>query len=257
MPRGMPGGMPGMPGGMPGMPDIQAMADQLGAALKQRLAAMGITPPAGVSLTQFAGGAALILVGGVYMASRFLSMYVLALVGLVAYWGTMIPSGRNILAKVSSKLSSILRRPLPPYVVLCALCLAVAIIGHTVLPGKSVATSSMGGSRGSATAGQDYEISQAIREAYEQGYEDGVAGEKKRPPKHIPSSRTFDTSQGHRGSSSGFGTGSIMKYGMVGYYAYNLGKTPGGWNPQVAMVNAKANPTQLIMMAVMLSGILF
>jgi len=263
---GMPGaggGMPGFGGGMPGfggggMPSMPpggfpAMAAQAAAAFQQQLAAAGIHLPPGVSVGQAAIGA----IVAVFILSRFLSPIVLVLVGLAAYWGTQVDSGRAMLARGSAKASAVLGRPLPPWTGLCALCLVIALLGHTFLSSKSV-TSSMGSQGASAAAGQDASFAHEIREAYNQGYEDGAAGVDRRPPKHIPTpSLGNDNRRSNHGSSSGFSYGSLMKYGMVGYTVYNLGKTPGGWNPQVAMVNAKANPLQVVMMLVLVSGFLF
>merc|ERR1711865_175777 len=97
------------------------------------------------------------------------------------------------------------------------------------------------------------------RDAYEDGYKDGETGVERRPPKSIPSANfgggADSGASQPASSSSGFGgVGSIVKYGGVAYTVYNLGKTPGapgGWTPQAAMVNAKANPLQVVMIAVM------
>mmetsp|Transcript_85004 Transcript_85004/g.140752 ORF Transcript_85004/g.140752 Transcript_85004/m.140752 type:complete len:347 (+) Transcript_85004:62-1102(+) len=265
---GMPGfggGMPGMgAGGMPGMPDLdraKAMAAQAAAALQKFLDDAGIRLPPGVSIMQAAGFAGFAALGGLYILSRFTSMYVFMLVGAAAYWGTVTEGGKRMLKTGSAKASSVLRRPVPKWAPLCVLCLAVGILGHMLLARGL----GLGGARSSGTSGgsaggsaQDAAFAQAIREAYDQGYDDGVAGDKRRPPKHIPFPVDPDKEDAKpaRGKSSGFGLSSLMKYGMVGYSLFKLGNTPTGWNLQVAITNAKTNPLQVVMMLVLLSGML-
>lgn len=258
---GMPGFGGGMPGGMPGMPPggLPAMAEQFAAALQQRLAAAGIRLPPGISPAQAAVGVAIIGAMSLYMLSRFISLTVVGLVGLAAYWGTQTDSGRAMLARGSARVSAALGRPLPPNAALVVLCLAVAMMGHMLLSGRA-ATGSMGSAGTASASARDTAVASAIREAYEQGYDDGVAGAQKRPPKHIPSPDYFQDSSGGsqvQGSTSRFGFGSVMKYGMAAYFIYNCGKTPGGWDPRLAMANLRANPMQAVMMLVMFSGVLF
>eukprot|EP00928_Gymnodinium_smaydae_P037831 TRINITY_DN26216_c0_g1_i1.p1 TRINITY_DN26216_c0_g1~~TRINITY_DN26216_c0_g1_i1.p1 ORF type:complete len:330 (+),score=55.77 TRINITY_DN26216_c0_g1_i1:44-1033(+) len=249
---GMPGGMPGMP---QGMPDVEAMMRQATAAINQALAAAGISLPPNVSIAQLGMG---VLVG-LFILSRFVSMMVMAMVAFAAYWGTMTDGGRSMLARGSAKASSLLRRPVPKWLPLCVLCLSVALMGHMTMSAFSGVGGARAGSAGAAVSDQDSAIARAIREAYEEGYVDGAAGSEKRPPKYIPS-QEFDvgaSSGSSAKSSSSGGMGSLMKYGMAGYYLYKLGKTPSGWDPQFAMANAKANPMQSGMLLMMLSGIFF
>merc|ERR1711924_317146 len=98
----------------------------------------------------------------------------------------------------------------------------------------------------------------AIHKAYQQGYDDGAAGLDPRPPAHISvQDGSYDAGKSRQDTSSGFGLGSIMRYGPAAYFVYNLGKTSTGWDPQFAMMNAKANPLQALMVLAMMSGMLF
>jgi len=254
---GMPGGMPGM-GGMPaGMPDpaqIQAMITQAVDTVVKTLKSMGVPVPANVSPQQLAGGLALGIAVALYLLTRIFSMTVLMAVGMVAGWGSQTDGGRTMLAGVSSKISAVVRRPLPRHAVLVVLCITVAVGGNMLLNGRGSAASTAGSSGASGGSAHDAAITQAIREAYDQGYDDGAAGSDRRPPKHIPLP-SFDDPAPDGGSqkSSGFGFSQILKYGMLAYFVYNLGKSPDGrgWDPQVAVANAKANPIQAVMMLVM------
>jgi len=225
------------------------MAEQALTALKQRLAAAGVQLPAGVS----AGNLVIGLLVAAFVASRFLSIMVLFLVGLAAYWGIATDGGRRTLKSANAKLSATLRRPVPSYTALCALCLVVAVLGYVILPGKSAVHST------TKTEGRsNAELLLALRDAYDQGYNDGVAGEKRQPPKQAPElSDSVGASTTAGSSSSSMGFSQLMKYGAAGYFIYNLGKTPAGWNPQQAVHNAKANPLPLIFILVMLSGVFF
>ena len=98
----------------------------------------------------------------------------------------------------------------------------------------------------------------ALRDAYQQGFDDALAGLDPRPPRHIPMPQQFDgAASGGNGKSSGFGIGSLFKYGMAAQYAYKLGCGPAGWSLQTALINAKTNPLQCVMLLTMFSGILF
>jgi len=179
-------------------------------------------------------------------------MTVLAIVAVTAYWAMATDSGSMAMNQCCAKISGVVRRPVRKHTLVFIICVGVAALGHTILGGSTRAVSTPSG--GGAVR-QDAALADAIRDAYEQGYEDGRDGLEKRPPRHIPSQNY--TAPPPRSSSGGFGMGSIFKYGMAGYLVYKLGKTPSGWNPQAAMMNAKANPLQVIVMVVMLSGVLF
>jgi len=170
--------------------------------------------------------------------------------GMPGFGGGMPGGMPDINAMAAQCVAALKRCSLSPRVVLCVLCLAVALLGRTFL-------SSGSSSSASATPSHDVAMTRAIREAYDQGYDDGVAGLDRRPPKHIYSSESDGSAGSSRQGSTGFGVSSLLKYGMVGYTVYSFGKTPGGWNPQLAMANAKANPMQAMTMLMMCSGILF
>merc|ERR1712137_1325936 len=161
-------------------------------------------------------------------------------------------SGSMAMNQCCAKISGVLRMPMRKHTLVLLICLGVAALSHTIIGGSTRAASTHSGG---GTAHRDTGFADAIRDAYEQGYEDGRDGLEKRPPRHIPPQSY--AAPPPRSSSSGFGMGSIFKYGMAGYLVFKLGKTPSGWNPQVAMMNAKANPLQVILMVVMLSGVLF
>jgi len=155
-------------------------------------------------------------------------------------------------------VQTIAKRPVPQKYIVCALCVAIAVVGHMLTSGKSAAKG-MCTSSASGAASPDAAFASAVREAYQQGYDDGVAGVEPRPPKHIPTPNFgMASNSSPPRSSSGLGFSSLMKYGMAGYYVYNTGKTPvGGWDPNLAVANVKQNPLQAIMLLVMVSGILF
>lgn len=263
---GMGGGMPGMPAGMPDPAQIQAMVNQAVETVRMTLASVGIPLPASTTPGQLLGGIAVAVAVAMYITTRIFSLTVLMGVGGIAYWGALTDGGRAAIATASSKVSSVVRRPIPTHMMLLVLCMVAAVAGQKLLGGGVPASSGVASTNTAGHAsGRNPAIAQAIADAYEQGYEDGVAGADKRPPKHIDldagaanfdNGATDDASQ--QKSGSGFGLSSILKYGMMAYFVFNLGKTPaGGWDPQVAMANAKANPMQAGLMLVMASGIIF
>jgi len=250
---GMPGGMPGMPG-MPAMPDVSAMAEQLTAALQQRLAQAGISLPPSVSPQQALMGFGIAAIVVLYILSRFLTTTALLIVGVVAYWGLSSVNGRTTLSRGSAKASQVLRRPVHPNVLLILLCIAAAYAGHLFFSSRSGADQSAY----SSYADSSDPVREAIHKAYQQGHDDGAAGLEARPPAHIsvvhPSP---DSGKSAQDATSGFGLRTLLRYAPAAYFIYNLGKTPGGWDPQFAMMNAKANPVQAIMVLTMMSGMLF
>merc|ERR1711924_522019 len=94
----------------------------------------------------------------------------------------------------------------------------------------------------------------SIREAYNQGYQDGVAGLDPRPPSTFTAPEPRGSESTSSSSGSGFGLYSLMRYGMIANYIYRMGAGPGGWSVQSAIANAKANPMQAMIMLSMLSG---
>ncbi|CAE8587651.1 unnamed protein product [Polarella glacialis] len=246
---GMPGfggGMPGFAGGMPGMPggmpDVEGIAAAARAWLEQTLAASGIRLPPGISLGKLAVGLAVVAALFLYYIRQFVPVTALLAAAVVAGAGTMTQSGRMALEEVSAKVSGAIGRPVRPNLVLGITCLAIGYFCCSMTGGGGV----------SATPATDpYAV--ALREAYQQRYDDAIAGLDPRPPKHIPS---IDPQAGQRSSSSGggFGLSSLMRYGMIAPYFYRLGQSPGGWSFPVAFANLKANPGQAMMMLMMLSG---
>merc|ERR1712151_222082 len=138
---------------------------------------MGLPPS--VTPGQLAGGLALGVVAALYIATRFVSLKVLMLVACAAYWGIKTESGSGLLARGTSQLSATLRRPVPRHVPLLLICLSIGFVGHILLDGSSGAARGAASVAGKST--RDAEFSTAIREAYDQGYEDGSAGLERRP----------------------------------------------------------------------------
>merc|ERR1711976_126413 len=120
---------------MPGMPDpaqVPQMVNQMVDQVKRFLTSMGIPIPANVTPAQLAGG----LVGCIrlvlYILTRFLSMYVLMAVGMVAYFGTQHDNGKAMFSRANARVRSVLGRSLPPHTLLIALCILVAVGGHVL-----------------------------------------------------------------------------------------------------------------------------
>jgi len=72
-------------------------------------------------------------------------------------------------------------------------------------------------------------------EAYTAGFRDGSTGleygtSKPISPSPVPS------------GSGGFGLSSLFSLGLLGKTGYDLGRTPNGWDPRVALQNSKALP---------------
>eukprot|EP00933_Yihiella_yeosuensis_P043520 TRINITY_DN3834_c1_g1_i1.p1 TRINITY_DN3834_c1_g1~~TRINITY_DN3834_c1_g1_i1.p1 ORF type:complete len:344 (+),score=85.43 TRINITY_DN3834_c1_g1_i1:51-1082(+) len=251
---GMPGfggGMPGFPGGVP--PNFSGMAKGLtrkaAAWLEETLASAGLRLPPGVS----AEHACLGLVVAVLVALYFLKSYVpvvgFVMSGVVGYIGLKTVQGQMMLEQCTAKLCSATGRPIPPRAVLALVCLAVLFMGRSLF----------GGSLGAASGGNVAEPAKdayglALKEAYQQGYDDAVAGLAPRPPKHIPSVGGSDDGSRNSSKSSGFGFSSIIRFMMIAPYFFRLGQGPGGWNINNAIANLKANPGQAMMMLLMLSG---
>jgi len=249
---GMPGfggGMPGFGGGMPGgggMPQMPSSAD-MAAAAEQALARMGIRLPPGVSALQAAGGALVACFGALYVLGRFVPKMAIALAGMVAYAGVATSQGQAMSAKAAARASATLRRPISPYMVVGLAAVAALALGQSLLP--------RGGGHAQPASGHQEAYAEALREAYQQGYDDGLAGREARPPRHIvtpPHEPAAPT-----GGGGGFGMGSVMRYIMVAGYVYRAGAGPGGFSLQSAIANIQANPMQGLMMVSMLSGMFF
>merc|ERR1711971_494244 len=93
-----------------------------------------------------------------------------------------------------------------------------------------------------------------LRDAYQQGYDDALAGLDPRPPKHIPTTHTGPAPDSSSGASSGFGIGSIFRYAMIGQYIYRAGSGPCGFSAGNLIANLQANPMQAVMMLMMVGG---
>mmetsp|Transcript_168096 Transcript_168096/g.539846 ORF Transcript_168096/g.539846 Transcript_168096/m.539846 type:complete len:334 (+) Transcript_168096:81-1082(+) len=242
---GMPGFGGGMPGGMPGMP----AGAKLKALVERQLAALGVALPPGVTAGQAAAGLVVAAVAGLWILNRTFPVVVLAGVGLTAYLASSTPRGSKFLETGAQRCSRLVRRPLQPMHLLIVFCIVAALVGKAIYPGGSSSASSV------APAEDIY--GRSLREAYQQGYDDGVAGLDPRPPKHF-SMPEVGADRTAPASSGGFGMGSMMRYGMVASYFYKAGAAPGGgFSLQMLMANLQTNPMQAGMMLMMLSGSIF
>eukprot|EP00927_Polykrikos_kofoidii_P084501 TRINITY_DN8916_c0_g1_i1.p1 TRINITY_DN8916_c0_g1~~TRINITY_DN8916_c0_g1_i1.p1 ORF type:complete len:246 (-),score=48.11 TRINITY_DN8916_c0_g1_i1:62-799(-) len=243
-------GMPGMPAGMPN-------PEQISAAIMQALRSAGINLPPGVSPEKAILGVAVGALVGVYILTRFVPMTLIGLVGAVAYGVAGTAQGRQGLETATARASSTLGRPVPQGAILAVICIIALIAGRSFLGGSGGAVAASPAA--SPMDDMNDHFNDAVQEAYQQGYEDGVAGITQRPPRPIPPMPSAGGPPPEVPSrSSGFGMGSIMKYGMAAHYIYKLGSGgPGGWNWQLAVANAKTNPMQSVILLVMLSGVIF
>lgn len=210
---GMPGfgGMPGRCGGLPGfaagMANLQGLGAAAGAAVQRKLAELGVALPPGMTPGHAAAAAAAAALAALYFASRAIPVPVLALVGLLAYGGTATQRGKAVLSKAAARASSSFGRPLQAAHLLAAFCVVVALMGTAALSGSSTS---------SATPSPPTDIYvQGLREAYQHGYDDALAGLEPRPPLHIPGPELGAPGGGGSGSRAGWGLGTLVRYGTA------------------------------------------
>ncbi|CAK0911755.1 unnamed protein product, partial [Prorocentrum cordatum] len=176
----------------------------------------------------------------------------------LARMGIRLPPGVSALQAAGGALVAcfgalyVLGRFVPKMAIALAGLAAVAALalGQSLLP--------RGGGHAQPASGHQEAYAEALREAYQQGYDDGLAGRERRnfslrrhivTPQHEPAAPT--------GGGGGFGMGSVMRYIMVAGYVYRAGAGPGGFSLQSAIANIQANPMQGLMMVSMLSGMFF
>lgn len=242
---GMPGGFGGGGGGMPGMQNpFAGMMGKAAAAIEPILASLGMRLPPGVNSQQVVMGVAAVAMISLWMISYWLSWKLIGLVALVAFAATQTDPGRVTLAQCSARVSSLIGKPIQPNQLLLLVCAFTAVVGHQWLSSSSITAEPAVDAWGVA-----------LKDAYQQGYDDGIAGRSPRPPKHIPRPDYNDSPA--RSESSGFGIGSLIRYAMVGSYVYRMGCGPAGFSPQLLMANLQANPMQAFMMLMMVSGYMF
>lgn len=261
---GMPGfggGMPGFgAGGMPGfanagMPNVDhilasftTFIGQLRPALERHLTKVGVRLPSGLSDRQLIIGCTLVVLVMLYFLSSLIPLSALLVAGALAFAGTKTHKGRVLLEQCTARASATLGRPLPSKLILAVACITAALVSRSLLGSSSSGVS--------AKPVVNDAYAAALREAYQQGYDDAVAGLDPRPPKHI-AMPDFNEPSRTQGSSAGFFGGSfrwLFRLMILGPYAYRLGQGPGGWNPAYIMANLKANPGQVLMMLMMMSG---
>jgi len=258
---GMPGRMGGMPGmggipGMGGMPDIAQMLPQL-------LAQAGLPPntepahlgAAGLALGYlifYSGWTLRGLVGAVLLLAFFLHRPVFhgaggKMRGCVAVVSTVV-------GKLVRKASAISGRPVAVIHVLgalAALLFAFSLVLDRLLGSRARTAGSNG-------AGELDDVEFAIQAAYNSGFDDAAAGKKRdvhfyisNTPSSVSHAAPGSAAAGASGGSGGMGIGSMMNMFIVGSMVYRMGGSP--WSLGVAIANARANPMQLVMAAMMCS----
>lgn len=257
---GMPGfgggGMPGFgAGGIPGMPNFDhilgrftAFIGQLRPALERHLTKFGVRLPSGISDNQLIIGCTLVVLVILYFLSSLIPLSALLVAGALAFAGTKTLKGRLLLERCTARASATLGRPLPSKVILAVACITAALVSRSLLGSSATGVS--------AKPAVNDAFATALREAYQQGYDDAVAGLDPRPPKHI-AMPDFNEHSRTQSSSTGWVGGSfrwLFRLTILGPYAYRLGQGPGGWNPAYVMANLKANPGQALMVLMMLTG---
>lgn len=244
---GMPGGgMPGMPGGYGAV--VAALAQRLKGLVEAQLASVGAALPPGVTANQLAAGVAAAALFCLWILSRSFPMPLLLGAGGLAFAGKGTSAGSKLLSSAAWRLSRLAGRPLDSTHLLIVLCILALLMGKAVYPS--------GSSPVNASVAPEHDYGLALREAYQQGYDDGVAGADPRPPRHIAMPET--SARAASASGGAFGMGSMLRYGMVGSYLYKAGTVPGGgFSPQLLLMNLQANPMQAGMMLLMVSGMLF
>merc|ERR1712113_731075 len=113
-------------------------------------------------------------------------------------------------------------RPVKTSHLLGFLCIVAALVSHTFLNGAGM----FGVGSGTSTKPATDAYSVGLREAYQQGFDDALAGLDPRPPKHISTHvPEYEVGGNSRSGSStgGFGIGSILRYGMLASYVYRIG----------------------------------
>lgn len=218
------GRMPGMPGGLG---QLGPMLAPLLKALEAKLAQFGLEaePKEVVGLCV-----------ALVVAWRYLALWVAGVVGLIAAW-SRTARGRDMVENAAAKASSLAGRPVPPGALVAVVCALVAAYAWSSTDSPLV-----------PPGNPDSGVEMSIREAYNDGYRDGVDGKDPRPPRYFASQSSGGS------SSSGFGIGSLFRYFMVANYLYRSGMAPGGWSFQAALANVQANPLQAVIMLSMLSG---
>lgn len=232
------GGMPNGFGGMAGA-DMKVRIATMMQSLQRHLATYGLKPE------RVLAGGALVAISFLFFGRQYVTTTGLFLVIGIGYCALATPQGKDALERVAARLSSVFGRPVPPPLVLAvAGCLAM-YAGHSY----------SGGSAGNVSPASD-PYAAGLKEAYQQGYDDALAGLNPRPPKHIPSPEMYDGGGQRASASSGFGIGSLFRYAMMGNYIYRMGGGggPGGWSVPNVIANAKANPMQAFMLLSMLGG---
>jgi len=162
----------------------------------------------------------------------------MCIVGIVLFVATRTDGGRVALAQFTAVLNAKLGRPLPSTVVLGMVCLVVAVLAHLFIDSFNSTT---------VTAKPD-SFGSSLRDAYQQGYDDALAGLDPRYPQYFSSSTPLPE------EDRGFGFGSLMRLGLCGSVIYRAGVGPGGWSLSTTMRNFQANPMQIIMSLMMCMG---
>jgi hypothetical protein len=157
-------------------------------------------------------------------------------------------------AQVGVAAGAAIGRPVPAELVSLAGVLVFAFAGRSFFGGSG--SSAYQGAAYAAEGDPGGSFATSIREAYNQGYKDGVDGLEPRPPSTFAAPEYRGNESTSSSSGSGFGLYSLMRYAMIGSYIYRMGGggSPGGWSIQSAIAGAKANPMQAMIMLSMLSG---
>eukprot|EP01051_Picozoa_sp_SAG22_P005177 SAG22_NODE_300_length_12752_cov_3.102426_9_plen_347_part_00 len=251
-----------------------AFAESAATRLRTQAAALGLPPQFATPLNSFLSQmtatqllAAMALGVGllVYWGSSYVPLPVMAAAAAVGLTGTQTAPGRRAAAAAAARFGT------TPDMVMAALVGVVAFGGSALLKwaagGGGVGFGGLGGAGAGAGAadgagGGSREV-RTVLHAYKLGFKDGEAGNPYDPPDHVPLDGDYGGGGGGGGESSsssssssggsGIGIYKLFRYGMVANTAYRLGSDgAGGWSPQLAMANARANPTQVAFAAMML-----
>jgi len=229
-PRGLPRGVPNLPGlSSPQMQEALHRAMEFVQPMLQALPML--QGPLGMGLIAMfillvwkAGLVRGLLVGGVLVVGLVngLPHFQLAGGGLAGLRATVRGLGAGLATQMSRAVSH--RVNITP-------SMGIALLGLIVFGLMQIAFS--GGD--SITS---YPVAGSTEEAYAAGFRDGSSGLEYGTSIPVSPSASAVPSTG----SGGFGLSSLFSLGLLGKTGYDLGRTPGGWNPQVAFQNIKTLP---------------
>ena len=241
---GMPGaGMGGMPGGMPGMGNLAEMLPLI-------LSRLGLP---GVQTTHLAI-AGVLVVYFLFYASWSLQALVTGLSALAFFAQRsaferagggikgLVEVGRAVASQTAARASSMSGRPVSSTHVLIGLGILLAVAAY-LLPA--------GGRGSSASSNHHPEDDFAMRAAYHAGFDDAKAGKLRDPDHFLAHHAPAPSFSSPTPPPSRFGVSSFINLMLIGSMLYRMGGSPFSLNTAIA--NARQNPLQLVMAAMMMS----